>query len=264
MGKYIERYLAGEHQAVWDQLVALGEAALQPPILADATAVADEIVRRIVHNAQIVGQYLADAGYEFETPGPFVVPADANTAHAVQQIEREYGELPLILTTWWSNVDHLNHLPSEQQWTSGRGCPTEGISPTGGIVINSPSQCLEDSREWSHLLREHWNALLTAGESTEGQADPNDVFLLLGPVTSGNDRLVYRLPIRAVDAHCHGDEPPETLVDWLRYAYLTKGGLSWIFQGMVPTPNGEREFTTFIRPEEEVKSIVLSMQLIPF
>ncbi len=75
MGDYLQRFLDGECETAWQELVDLGEKALRPPVLEEATAVTEEVVRRMIHNVNIIGNYLANAGYEFETPGPFVVPA---------------------------------------------------------------------------------------------------------------------------------------------------------------------------------------------
>ena len=262
MGIYLQRYLGGECEAVWRQLVDLGEAALRPPVLEEATAVTEEVVRRMIHNARVIGNYLADAGYEFQTPGPFVVPADESTAEGVRQIEQEYGELPLILKVWWSHVDHLNSVPSEKWWKSTEGCHTEGIFPAPEIAICSPHECLSISQDWAELIRENWEATTAAGYSTEGHMHPDDVFLLIGPVTSGNDRVGYRFPFRAVDGLCNDEDP--SLVEWLRHYYLVKGGLGWIYSAVVPTADGGKEFRSFIHPEDNRTGIVKSMNLVPF
>ena len=46
MPKFLDRYLAGEHGAVWKELVALGEGIRQKRHYADAAAVAAETMRR--------------------------------------------------------------------------------------------------------------------------------------------------------------------------------------------------------------------------
>ena len=265
MGLYLKRYLDGDCETVWPELIDLGESALQPKLLDDATAVAEEMVRRIIHNANTVGQYLVDAGYEFKTPGPFVIPADEATAQSVQQIEQEFGQLPLLLKVWWSRVDHFNHLPTERQQTSGLGCPTEGIYPTGGILITSPNECLENSRQRAIDIRERLKQVAEAGITGEDEYYADMPNLVLGPVSSGNDRVGYQLPLRAVDGMCHWEDGvAESLVDWLRFYYLKRGGLGWQFFGYIPTSGGGKELRCFIRPENEVESAVKSMDLIPF
>ena len=65
---YFERYQSGEHAAVWDELVALGEGVRHPLYLVDATAVATETMRRVRHNIEILISRLAEMGYRFVPP----------------------------------------------------------------------------------------------------------------------------------------------------------------------------------------------------
>lgn len=267
MASYLTRYLDGDCESVWRELIGLGASAIEPPLLNESVAVAEEIVRRILHNASIVGRYLQDAGYEFATPGPFVVRADQVTAECVRQIEEEFGILPLILKVWWSYVDHLNHLPTEQMLNSGMGCPTAGIYPTGAILINSPAECLEASRQRAIDIAEHLRQAAEAGITGEEEYYAEAPTFVLGPVTSANDPVGYRLPLSGVDGVCHqlaDDEAPESLINWLRFYYLQRGGLGWQFFGFVPKPDGAREFRSHVRPQDEVAAIVEQMELISF
>ncbi|MCA9057604.1 MAG: hypothetical protein KDA85_03865 [Planctomycetaceae bacterium] len=267
MASYLTRYLNGDCESVWRELIDFEASAIEPPLLNESMAVAEEIVRRIIHNANIVGRYLQGAGYEFATPGPFVVPANQATAECVRLIEEEFGNLPLILKVWWSHVDRLNHLPTEQLLDSGIGCPTEGISPTGAILINSPAECLEASRQRAIAIAEHVRQAAEAGISGEEEYDVAAPTFILGPITTANDPVGYRLPLSGVDGVCHqlaDDEASESLIDWLRFYYLQRGGFGWQFFGFVPRPDGGREFRSFIRPQNEVDSIVDQMELIAF
>lgn len=45
-GTYLERYVSGEYEQVWDELVTLGAAVRQDPVYTDALAVARETMRR--------------------------------------------------------------------------------------------------------------------------------------------------------------------------------------------------------------------------
>lgn len=62
MPTYLERYLAGEHEPVWSELVALGPAVRQEPVLADASAVAYEVVRRARANIETLIDRLQHTG----------------------------------------------------------------------------------------------------------------------------------------------------------------------------------------------------------
>jgi hypothetical protein len=65
MMTFLERYKAGEHVAVWDELTALGEGVRHEPYYADAVAVAAETMRRARHNVELIIRRLEARGYRF-------------------------------------------------------------------------------------------------------------------------------------------------------------------------------------------------------
>src|SRR5690348_15426645 len=65
MRTFLDRYQAGEHAAVWEELMALGEGVRQEPYYADATAVAAETMRRARHNVELLIRRLDARGYRF-------------------------------------------------------------------------------------------------------------------------------------------------------------------------------------------------------
>jgi hypothetical protein len=65
MSTFLDRYLAGEHVAVWEDLVALGPRVRQTRYLADATAVADETMRRARQNVKLLLKRLDAMEYRF-------------------------------------------------------------------------------------------------------------------------------------------------------------------------------------------------------
>lgn len=74
-GKLLRRYLAGEHEAVWADMVALGPRVREAPDFDDAWAVARETMRRARHNVELIIRRLDQIGYEFWNgkqgkPGP--------------------------------------------------------------------------------------------------------------------------------------------------------------------------------------------------
>jgi hypothetical protein len=62
---FYDRYQTGEHQQVWLELVALGDAVRQEPVYSDALAVASETMRRARENIQTLIGRLYDIGYNF-------------------------------------------------------------------------------------------------------------------------------------------------------------------------------------------------------
>src|SRR5947209_6412431 len=65
MAGYLERYRAGEHEAVWKELNALGPGVFEAPVHEDALAVARETMRRARHNVELLIERLAARGYRF-------------------------------------------------------------------------------------------------------------------------------------------------------------------------------------------------------
>lgn len=60
-----DRYQAGEHQQVWSDLIALGDAVRNGPAYPDALAVAHETMRRAQSNIETLIARLHDLGYRF-------------------------------------------------------------------------------------------------------------------------------------------------------------------------------------------------------
>lgn len=100
MATYLDRYLAGEYNAVWSELTALGPAIRDEPLFADAQAVAHETMARARMNVETLIQRLTALGYHFisdalgEPPTPFLSPTQASLAE-MRDLERTYGNLPL-------------------------------------------------------------------------------------------------------------------------------------------------------------------------
>lgn len=65
MATFLERYQAGEHVAVWDELMALGDGVRSEPHYTDALAVAAETMRRARRNVELIIQRLDAKGYRF-------------------------------------------------------------------------------------------------------------------------------------------------------------------------------------------------------
>jgi hypothetical protein len=64
-GSFLRRYQAGEHEAVWAEMTALGAAVRQAPHFDDCWAVACETMRRARHNVELIIRRLDQIGYQF-------------------------------------------------------------------------------------------------------------------------------------------------------------------------------------------------------
>jgi hypothetical protein len=62
---YLDRYRAGEQTEVWAELVALGPAVRQEPLLSDALAIARETMHRVRENTERLIPRLEHTHYQF-------------------------------------------------------------------------------------------------------------------------------------------------------------------------------------------------------
>jgi hypothetical protein len=67
VGTYYDRYQGGEHEAVWADLLALGNKVHEEPVYSDALAVARETMSRARTNIETLIVRLDNIGYRFET-----------------------------------------------------------------------------------------------------------------------------------------------------------------------------------------------------
>ncbi|GAB3186883.1 hypothetical protein GCM10027259_52190 [Micromonospora palomenae] len=65
---FLDRYLRGEHDQVWADLRGLGPEVCDVAYLADARGVAEETMRRVRHNVEVLRTRLDQAGYRFKDP----------------------------------------------------------------------------------------------------------------------------------------------------------------------------------------------------
>jgi len=129
MASYLDRYLQGEHQRVYDELLALGEVSLEPSVHAEALAVMNEIMRRVRYNVEhILLPKLHAIDYRFgdgmlDEPDklsdtqraavlakyPLFLPPDPEAPHLLQTIEQIVGRpIPLSLKCWYQQIGTVN------------------------------------------------------------------------------------------------------------------------------------------------------------
>lgn len=105
---YLARYLAGEREAVWRELVALREDVSHPSVHDDALNVARETMRRVLANTNQLVLRLTEEGYRFQYPDEILVPPPPDTDAKIARIEREAGVLPLSLRAAFEVVGTIN------------------------------------------------------------------------------------------------------------------------------------------------------------
>jgi hypothetical protein len=120
---HLDRYLAGEHEQVWRDLIALDQAALSDAHAADALAVAYETMHRVEANVRVIAERLRSLGYRFVYPGsgggffglgkprehqPHV-PPQADVRATLDELEEVAGgPIPLSLRAFFEVVGEIN------------------------------------------------------------------------------------------------------------------------------------------------------------
>jgi hypothetical protein len=126
MGQYLERYLAGEYQTIWNELRARGAAVRTEPLASDAWSVAEETMRCVRHNIELLIPRLRTLGYRFgeipHDPGweewerdfvqayPVFQSPSPDTARLLDELEQRVGLLPLSIRAFYRKIGGVNFI----------------------------------------------------------------------------------------------------------------------------------------------------------
>ena len=219
---YSERYAAGEHVQVWDDLSALGDAIRGPVLLADALSVARLTMERVAANIDHLIDRLASDGHEFgKYPDgeamPFSIPGrvrpNAESLVDIVELERLAGAIPLSLTSFWQTVGSVDLSGrARRKWPEF-----------------SHPLCVEDAR--SGLVEfGYWTESTDLSEEREPFLCPIAPDVIHKDNVSGGLPYSIRLPDPSADGALHDEWHNVTFVKYLRIAILEWGG----FPGLSP------------------------------
>jgi hypothetical protein len=197
---FFDRYRAGEHAAVWSELIARGPSVRSDPLAADALAVAYEIMRRIDRNLRTIVERLVEMRFRFTTPdGRPRKPAEAHvspgprTSQQLRRLEKSVGSLPISLRAYLEvvgSVDLIGRHPAL--------APAEGTAAPDPLVVSGLDDLLAQT------------------------GDEQDDVLVLAPDdlhkagTSGGDPYSMAVPEPAADGLLLNERHELALVDYLR------------------------------------------------
>jgi hypothetical protein len=217
-----DRYVAGEHSAVWSELIAQGAAVRHEPLAADALAVVYETMSRVDQNIRALIERLGEIGFEFTTPDglrrrttDIHVPPNAGTAKRIQQIERAIGPIPLSIRAFYEvvgSVDLIGRHPS--------------LAPSNGTVAPDPIVVIGIEEAWSDAEDEGDGTLILA---------PDD---LHKSNVSGGDPYEIGVPDAAADARVLNERHNLLFVDYLRLCFRFGGFPGYDGQADVPLEIG--------------------------
>jgi hypothetical protein len=112
---FFDRYMSGECERVWSELVALGHQARHADYFGDAYAVAKETMRRVRRNVEVLVRRLNGLGYEFARPEAAYFPPDRAALERIVAVEDSLGPLPLSLRAFYEIVGSVDFTQSWDQ-----------------------------------------------------------------------------------------------------------------------------------------------------
>lgn len=249
MPSYLDRYLAGEHEQVWSELLRLGLKVRKPEYFADAWKVACETMTRVRKNLTIIQGRLKKAGYKFACKHPLVPPDDV-TDDNLELCAGMIGELPLSLHAFFLIVGEVDFCQNFKQ-------------------IYLESRDARDGKKVPEIrMLGHYDPLVVYGidsvlalddEEHEGRFlfgfAPDPIFKA---GLAGGESYEFWLPNPRADVYLGGfGSPKETFVQHLRYCCESGG-----FRDVCEASRKRGRFTRG-RPKFEIVN-ELSAGLYPF
>lgn len=228
--RWLERYQAGEHEAVWDEIRALEDSVRDPAVLPEARAVADEMMKRVRANLERIGAVLKGKKYKLRKGAKALAAPDSKAGAALDQIEALLERpLPLSVRAFYAIVGEVSLLEKpdggDGPWFEGYGA-FEPLSPAPLKEVLSPLK--EDAKEEKRYpapLRRRPDRLYFSDDPAF-KAQPDE---------AGNDRPIY-LDLLGSDADAEVDVPRRaasdprehvSFVELLR-RYVRGGGFLWL------------------------------------
>jgi hypothetical protein len=211
MASYLERYLAGGHEQVWRELMALGDGVRDEPVFADAYAVERETMGRVRRNVERLILRLRDMGYSFSSKMPLADPIHEVEAYIATM--EEWGPLPLALRAFYEVVGEIElkgELPEGHPWhdlISTRFTPCV----VAGLLSNFDAwmEAADEGEERSEL------AICDDPEGIQG------AFYLEGPLWAADAPLMVEGDVLDGGVLASPNSRELRFVDYLR------GSLSW-------------------------------------
>ena len=244
---YLQRYLDGQYEAVWQEFLALGSNVVEAELLSgQSLQVARETMRRAATNIKTLHDKLVKLEYPFESAG-YVEPT-LEDATNIAEIEKLGGSLPLSLKVWYEFVGQVNFIGEDLLFKTHRSDqprPNKVYSDQA-LLLNSqlnPPDVLSDP-----LVIMPTEYVLGRIESLVADEEEN-LYYEVSP-TSGSkfheqDAHEYfiRLPSNAIDDYVIGNYSLGALsfVDYLR-EHLQWGG----FPGLKQVANPPKELLAFL------------------
>jgi hypothetical protein len=226
---YLDRYLAGQREAVWDELIGLGDRVQRGPLLLDARAVCREVVGRARYNIELLFNRLVKLGYQFADPKSAFVPAAPNAAQKIGEIERRLGTLPVVVKAWYESMASVDFSQAKEQLQGPTGPDINGLGSHVELVMQSLDRCWEswlaickedeDHRQMMAQIKKENPAVYRTYPENARNPRPRDPFLPTGGAASNCDMKGFCLPSKSIDGVLYSDGEEMSLVKMMRRCF---------------------------------------------
>jgi hypothetical protein len=250
MSNLYERYKRGAYQEVYEILVGMQEAVYEDAIAPIAGQVAQEMMKRVRWNLEVLVRRLKDLHYyfgeglysskeeqeKFEKNAPVLSRHEDFRPQELKQLQAIVGPLPLTLQWWYQEVVGVNLVgtfPISESWTE-RIKYGEMLDPLFIFPVDEPLQAAlfhSDEPEWL----QHPEVLLSFDRDLKYGTDSYESYHFRGP-RQGFDFMMVNEPKQRsfVDylRQCilYGGFPgleQDNQLSPEQFAYLTEGLLSF-------------------------------------
>ena len=215
---HLKRYLAGEHDEVWNELRALGVTAADPAVADEVRAVAEETMRRVRKNVETLLKTLRKANVPFKPASKSLIAPKPKIAEVLAKYEADWHlTIPAALRALYTIVGAVDFNIARE------------------LSVDNPGPALIDGDPLSLVPffavkapKGHWKrpfpAVLRAREAVRLGNDPDSRYATERTLFVAVDRPVADPPLFGLT--------DETLIAYLRRSLLSAGFLN----GTIPAP----------------------------
>lgn len=206
---WLERYLAGEHEVVWDEMTNIGhELADRKADHQMARAVAAETMQRARRNVERLIEMLPTIGYQF-TEAELLVPPSPHVIGELATLEARIGAMPLSLRAWYEEVGEVVLVGTHPDWD---------LEYDDALEVRAPGYwVLSEFEEWERRPEEERRPYFYI----ELAAD------FISKAGYGGGTYMMEVPDPGADGWFLEERHDTTFVDYLRIAFRWGGLPGW-------------------------------------
>lgn len=220
---YLQKYLSGNEQAVWNEIESFQIEALSPHDLEEIEEVCRETMVRVKENINRIIARLEENGYDFskfpDGEDHFFVRGledpDTDLEVKIVNLESIAGTLPLTVKAFWRYIGSVSLVGFKDVWD-------EYSDPLFVASVDDNTEVIEEWQKFRKECEEHSDdPYMLFISPDEDQKDGYD----------GDQYYNIELPCTSVDGFIRDAPSETTFIDYLREAFEAKG-----FPGLEEVP----------------------------